>query len=532
MKKGIYLLAIIFAMTVLLAGCGSSSSTPAPTITSLAPSSGPPGTTVTITGTNFSTTPASNIVMFNGTAAVVTSSTATQIVTTVPAGATTGSVTVMVGSNTATSPASFTVTPGAAITAVAPLFGLPGTTVTITGSEFSTTPTDNIVKFNGTDAVVTSSTATQIVTTVPAGATSGSITVEVMGNTGTSPASFTVAALVGGAVQGNPLTLSTAVTTLAGTQGSAGSADGTGTAATFSSPSSITTDGTNLYVADFANNLIRKIDSSGVVTTLAGSGLPAETDDTGTAAAFNGPAGITTDGTNLYVTDYSGHTIRQVVIASGVVTTLAGSGTAGAADGDGTAATFDGPIGITTDGTNLYVTDRTRHTIRQIGLASPNTVSTLAGTAGTSGSADGTGTAATFNQPSGITTDGTNLYVADRLNYEIRQVVISSGVVTTLAGTGSLGYSDGTGTLASFNQPNGITTDGTNLYVADRFGYTIRQIVLSSGVVTTLAGSAGASGFADGTGVAATFNEPYGITTDGTNLYVTDYANQTIRMIE
>ena len=407
MKKGIYLLAIIFAMTVLLAGCGSSSSTPAPTITSLAPSSGPPGTTVTITGTNFSTTPASNIVMFNGTAAVVTSSTATQIVTTVPAGATTGSVTVMVGSNTATSPASFTVTPGAAITAVAPLFGLPGTTVTITGSEFSTTPTDNIVKFNGTAAVVTSSTATQIVTTVPAGATSGSITVEVMGNTGTSPASFTVAALVGGAVQGNPLTLTAAVTTPVSTG--------------LSSPSSITTDGTNLYVADFGSNTILKVDSSGVVTTLAGSGTAAETDGTGIAADFNGPAGITTDGTNLYVTDYTGHTIRQVVIASGVVTTLAGSGTAGAADGDGTAATFDGPIGITTDGTNLYVTDRTQHTIRQIGLASPNTVSTLAGTAGTSGAADGTGTAATFNEPSGITTDGTNLYVADRLNYEIRQ---------------------------------------------------------------------------------------------------------------
>ncbi|MGA7826766.1 MAG: hypothetical protein WCA04_03840, partial [Geobacteraceae bacterium] len=192
-----------------------------------------------------------------------------------------------------------------------------------------------------------------------------------------------------------------------------------------------------------------------------------------------------------------------------------------------------GPIGITTDGTNLYVTDRTQHTIRQIGLTSPNTVSTLAGTAGTSGAADGTGTAATFNEPSGITTDGTNLYVADRLNYEIRQIVISSGVVTTLAGTGSTGFLDGDGTAAGFNQPNGITTDGTNLYVTDRFNYTIRQIgIASPNTVTTLAGTAGTIGSADGTGATASFNEPYGITTDGTSLYVTDYINSLLRKID
>jgi len=121
--------------------------------------------------------------------------------------------------------------------------------------------------------------------------------------------------------------------------------------------------------------------------------------------------------------------------------------------------------------------------------------------------------------------------VADFDNHLIRKIVISTGAVTTLAGTGSSGSANGTGTSASFNSPHGITTDGTNLYVADMSNHLIRQIVISTGVVTTVAGT-GSSGSANGTGTSASFNLPRGITTDGTNLYVAEYGNHLIRKIE
>jgi hypothetical protein len=287
--------------------------------------------------------------------------------------------------------------------------------------------------------------------------------------------SFVVAEQMGGSFQGAELSLSTAVTTQAGT-GSSGSANGTGTSASFNQPVGITTDGTNLYVADSMNNLIRKIViSTGVVTTVAGTGSNGSADNTtGTSASFNYPSGITTDGTNLYVADSSNHLIRKIVISTGAVTTVAGTGSTGSANGTGTSASFNYPYGITTDGTNLYVADLSNHLIRKI-VISTGAVTTLAGT-GSSGSANGTGTSASFSTPSGITTDGTNLYVGDSGNNLIRQIVISTGVVTTVAGTGSRGSANGTGTSASFYYPGGITTDGTNLYVADTFNDLIRKI--------------------------------------------------------
>ena len=163
-------------------------------------------------------------------------------------------------------------------------------------------------------------------------------------------------------------------------------------------------------------------------------------------------------------------------------------------------------------------------------LSLSTVVTTLAGT-GSSGSANGTGTSASFNSTHGITTDGTNLYVAEYGNHLIRKIVVSTGVVTTVAGTGSSGSANGTGTSASFNSPQGITRDGTNLYVADTYNHLIRKIVISTGVVTTVAGT-GLSGSANGTGTSASFNLPRGITTDGTNLYVTEGGNHLIRKIE
>lgn len=322
-----------------------------------------------------------------------------------------------------------------------------------------------------------------------------------------------------------------AVTTLAGTAWVGGSADGIGPAASFSMPRGITSDGTSLYVTESGNNTIRKIViSSGAVTTLAGA--PGLTDGIGTAARFSSPIGMTTDGTNLFVTDEANSTIRKIVISTGTVTTFAGSaGLIGSTDGIGAAATFRYPAGITTDGKNLYVADTGNYIIRKIEI-STGTVSTLAGTANVFGSADGIGTAASFAHPTGITTDGANLFVVDYGSCTIRKIVISTGEVSTLAGTANVyGSADGTGAAASFSGPLGITTDGTNLYVTDSFNNSIRKIVISTGAVTTMAGTAGAAGTADGAGAAAGFSAPSGITTDGTNLFVTDNGSNTIRKI-
>ncbi len=229
-------------------------------------------------------------------------------------------------------------------------------------------------------------------------------------------------------------------------------------------------------------------------------------------------------------TSSSSSSTTTTTALAGVVTTLAGSGSAGASDGTGTAATFYWPVGVATDGTNLYVSDWGNNLIRKIVIAT-GVVTTLAGT-NTSGSADGTGTAASFNTPFGITTDGTNLYVADQANCLIRKIVIATGVVTTLAGTTAGGSADGTGTAASFDGPSGVATDGTNLYVADTGNNLIRKIVIATGVVTTLAGST--SGSVDGTGTVAKFHSPYGLTISSlgrSRLFVADSGNNTIRMI-
>lgn len=348
-------------------------------------------------------------------------------------------------------------------------------------------------------------------------------------------------------------TVTGAVSTLSGGGGtgtSSGHLDGASTTATFTNPYGITTDGANLYVADYGNNLVRKVViSTGAVTTLAGGGVSGTSfghaDGIGTAATFSSPSGITTDGVNLYVTDSQTNLIRKVVISTGVVSTLAGGGVSGVdpghLDGVATAATFFEPSGITTDGTNLYVSDAHTNLIRKIVISS-GVVTTLAGGGGTgvaAGHADGTGASATFFAPAGMYTDGVNLYVADYGNNLIRKIVLNTGVVTTLVGGGvsgvDSGYADGTGANATFTSPSGISSDGTSLYVTDLQNNLIRKIVIASGVVTTLAGggvTGTAVGHADGLGAAATFSNPSGITTDGASFYVTDQLSNVIRKIQ
>ena len=273
------------------------------------------------------------------------------------------------------------------------------------------------------------------------------------------------------------------------------------------------------------------IPSRAQLTTLAGSGGTGYTDGTGTSAVFWYPTNACSDGAgNLYVTDRNNNRIRKIVIATGEVTTFAGSGAYGSDDGIGTSAQFSSPSGICYDGAgNLYVSDYVA-SIRKI-VISTGVVTTIAG--GTSfGYADGIGSSAQFSHPLGLCLDGAgNLYVADETNHSIRKIVISTGVVTTLAGNGTFGTADGTGTGARFGSPTGICYDGAgNIYVAEQSNNRIRKIVVATGVVTTVAGST-TSGYVDGIGTAARFNQPYGICTDGTTLYVSDYSNHSIRRV-
>jgi mucin-19 len=295
----------------------------------------------------------------------------------------------------------------------------------------------------------------------------------------------------------------------------------------FYTPNGLTVDSVgNVYVADQANQRIRKITPAGLISTVAGNGTTTFADGTGTNATFNQPTGVAIDSSgNIYVADRSNNRIRKITSA-GVVTTFAGS-SAGSANGTGTNATFNAPRGVTVDSEgNVYVADGGNNCIRKI--TPEGVVTTLAG--GTSGSLNGTGTNARFWNPQGVAVDSSgNIYVADRSNNRIRKIT-SAGVVTTLAGN-TVGYQDGTGTNALFNQPYGITVDSAGtVYVADTLNYRIRKIT-SGGVVTTLAGS-GTATFADGTGTNASFNTPQGIAVDSSgNVYVGDTNNDLIRKI-
>lgn len=320
----------------------------------------------------------------------------------------------------------------------------------------------------------------------------------------------------------------------AGKPGVYGSTNGTGNKALFNGPEGIVVDsGSNIYVADTLNLTIRKITPAGVVTTFAGSvNKVGNVNGTGTNATFSNPTGLAIDSSsNLYVADYFNNQIRKITPA-GVVTTLAGSGLAGMVNGTGTNASFFCPTGVAVDsGSNVYVTDTQNHAIRMI--TPQGVVTTLAGSLSSStGSVDGVGTAARFNQPSGIAVDsGSNVYVVDTTNCAIRKITPAK-VVTTIAGVlTNLNYSDGIGPDAAFINPRGIAIDsGTNLYVTDGY-YVIRKIVPTNGTwaVNTIGGTWAVSGSADGIGTAGLNYDPAAITMSNSGiLYVADTSNHRI----
>jgi sugar lactone lactonase YvrE len=323
-----------------------------------------------------------------------------------------------------------------------------------------------------------------------------------------------------------------AVTTVAGVLGTSGFANGVGATARFTGPGQIAWDGAgNLYVGD--NDVIRKVVvATGAVSTVAGSpGQFMVVDGVGAQARFWYPEGIAVDGAgNLYVSDAGGGTIRRLVLATGEVTTIAGAaGTVGSVDGTGSAARFDSPDHLALDGAgNLYVADRLNATIRKVALASGE-VTTIAGAAGMHGSADGAGTSARLAEPDGLVFDGAgNLFFSDRGNTAVRKITLATSAVTTVAGSwGMSGSTDGVGPAARFALPVGLASDGAgNLYVSDADSYAVRKIVLATASVTTVAGSASKRGSTDGAGAAARFSTPLRVAEDGAgNLFVaSDFA--------
>ena len=317
------------------------------------------------------------------------------------------------------------------------------------------------------------------------------------------------------------------VMTMAG-NGNPSLINGSGSGATFNNPKGVTADADgNVYVADTDNMVIRKITPAGVVTTFAGGGPGTSTNGTGTSASFSEPLGIAIDASgNLYVSDRNNGLIRKITPAA-VVTTFAGGGSGPEINGTGTEASFFAPAGLTVDKqNNVYVAEQGGCRVRKITPA--GVVTTLAGS-GTQGTADGTGTAASFTDAYGIgVSPNGNVYVASGVAHVIRKIT-PGGVVTTFAGTGSAGFTNGTGTAASLDIPTGVVVDGNgNLFVSELGNNCIRKIT-SAGVVTTFAGST--IGFADGTGTDAKFNGLFAIGLRGNYLYLADTGNQRIRKV-
>jgi sugar lactone lactonase YvrE len=319
------------------------------------------------------------------------------------------------------------------------------------------------------------------------------------------------------------------------------------TLATFNQPRGLAAlPNGNIVVADVSNHRIRLVTPAGVMTILVGGGADGITsgsaDGTGTNATFSSPNGVAVLPNGNVVVGDSGNKLIRLVTPAGVVTTLAGGGSAGgtasgSADGTGTSATFSYPDGVAVlPNGNIVVIDTNNHRIRLITPA--GVVTTLAGGGASgilSGSVDGIGTNATFSYPGGVAVlPNGNVVVTDSSSHRIR-LITPAGVVTTLAG-GASGSADGIGTNATFSSPIGVAVlPNGNLVVTDIGNNRIR-LITPAGVVTTLAGggSVGGTAFgsADGIGTSGTFRLPWGVAVlPNGNIVVSDRNNSLIRLI-
>lgn len=350
----------------------------------------------------------------------------------------------------------------------------------------------------------------------------------------------------------NPTCNIKGVTTLfAGSPGQAGSVDGVGMQARFEGAGVMAADDQYIWLSESNARVIRRIEvSTATVSTIAGQAAMTgyKDDPVGTNARFGGVEGLASDGQFVYVGDESNRVLRVVsVVAPHPVTTLAGApGMQGHVDGTGAAARFDGLRGTTYYKGMIYVLDEVANTLRSV---DPKTgdVKTLAGTPYQMGSADGIGAAARFNSPRYMASDNSgNLFISETNGNKIRVYNTVTGEVRTFAGTGMCGYQEGIGAGALIHRPRGITSDGSSIYFAEFNAHTIRQGIVATQDVSTLAGKPPAcaltcscgmmmtGGYAEGTGSAAVFSNPFSIVFHfpSNSLFVLDGGNAVIRRIQ
>lgn len=320
-------------------------------------------------------------------------------------------------------------------------------------------------------------------------------------------------------------------------------AQGTGASAPLLLPSGVAFDAQgNLYIAEAGRHVVRRLTPAGDVTTVAGTGTQGYGGDGGPASAalLDSPQGLAVSGESLYIADTHNHRVRRVDLTSGEITTVAGGSSAGLT-GDGgpaSAALLDRPVALAVDGKgNLWIADAGSHRIRRMDAAT-GVMTTVAGTGAQGYAGDGAAaSAALLDSPGGLAVDAAgNLYVADTHNQRVRRVDVASGTITTVAGTGAFGYAGDSGDAASARLalPRGLSVDAQgNVYFADAGNQRVRRIDAATGVITTAAGS-GAQGFAGDKGGAteAELDAPsaVGISPAG-QLAVADAGNQRVRQV-
>jgi len=425
--------------------------------------------------------------------------------------------------------------------AATPVFSLaPGTygtpqTFTIT----SPTPDASVyVTTDGTTPTAASSLVTGVLQ-LDKSETLKAIAIAGSSSSGVATAAYTIAPASG------------TIATLAGTGTTyvqnIGSNVGDGLAATgaaLNTPSGVAVDGNgNLYIADYNNSRIRKVAAStGIITTVAGNGAVGFSGDGGaaTSATLSNAVGIAVDGSgNLYIADTGNNRIRMVAAATGIITTVAGGGTSGLGDGGpATSAALYQPSGIALDASgNLYIADTYNNRIRLV-TAATGIIKTIAGNGTRSFAGDGgPATSAEINFPKGVALDASNnLYIADTYNNRIRRVTATTGIIATVAGTGTLGYAGDTGeaTGAQLNTPLSVAIDASgNLYIADSGNNVVRTVPVATDIINTIAGN-GMQGFAGDRGPAtsAELASLSGIALDASgNVFIADTYNNRIREI-
>ena len=538
-----------------------------PTITTLSPTSGPVGTLVTISGTDFGSPQGTSTVTFNGATATPQTWYGTQIVVPVPAAATTGPVIVTVdGVSSNSKTFTFLATPN--ILTLSPTTGPAGTVVTVTGTKFGSPQGSSTITFDGMTATPTSWTGTKIVVPVPAGSGTGPVVVVVKNvpsngvtftNT-TTPIITSITPAFGNV--GTSVTINGSL--FGATQGaSTVTFDGIATVPTYwnpdggqivaPAPAGATTGNVVVTVNSLASNAIQfaynqVLLQQGIINTVAGNGTASYSGDGGLAtyAEISQPHGVAVDTIgNIYIADEYNNRIRKVTGATGIISTVAGGGTGctGQTDsvGDGcpaTSAELNYPEGVAVDSAgNIYIADQQNSRIRKV-TASTGIISTVAGngTAGYSGDG-GLATSAELGQSTGVAVDSAgNIYIADYLNSRIRKVTASTGIISTVAGNGTVGYSGdgGLATSAELDGPTSVAVDSAgNIYIADFDNSRIRKVTVSTSDISTVAGN-GTAGYSGDGGLAtsAELRNPWGVTVDASgNIYIADSGNSCIREV-